>query len=78
MKTSTEEGFKKDHKKSQLTYIGKTSKKRKTKTKPNTQEANQLVPVKYKWVLNSTLSWLFSGQMNFLALQVTSVIIFLS
>lgn len=28
MKTGTEEGFKKDHKKSQLTYIGKTSKKK--------------------------------------------------
>lgn len=28
-KTSTEEGFKKDHKKSQLAYIGKNRKKKK-------------------------------------------------
>lgn len=76
MKTSAEEGFKKDHKRSQLTYIGKISEKRKNKPKQNTQEANHLVPVKYEQVLNSTLSWSLSGQMDFLALLVISGIMF--
>jgi len=49
---------------------------KKEKTKPKYEDASQPVPVKYEQVLNSALSWSFSGQMDFfLALRVISGII---